>query len=80
MLCPLCESTQFEDHGKTVSGYRKFYCLVCQTYFTSYTLKNPTERQVKKLYLPEINFRHSASDRIVRLIPKSLKNSPISKK
>jgi Gpi18-like mannosyltransferase len=64
MQCPLCEGKQFQDHGKTVNGDRKYSCLVCHTFFTGHALKIHADQQRNKFRLPEINFINSASDRL----------------
>ena len=64
MQCPLCESNQFQDHGKTINGDRKYSCLVCHTFFTGHALKVPANQQKNKFRLPAINFINAASDRL----------------
>ena len=61
MKCPLCESTEFQDCGKTVAGDRKYRCEICQDFFDSRIFNNA---QRSKLRLPEINFLSAVSDRL----------------
>ena len=63
MKCPLCESTEFQDCGKSVSGDRKYRCEVCQNFFTSRIFNQTLAGQRSKLHLPDINFLNEASDR-----------------
>lgn len=62
MKCPLCESTQFQDHGKMSNGDRKYLCLVCQTFFTKPILKNHINREKNKFQPLNINFIKSGND------------------
>ena len=48
MECPLCGSKQFQCHGKTPNGFRKYLCQVCHESFLDNASKN--------LCLSEINF------------------------
>ena len=68
MECPLCNSNQFKDHGKTANGDRNYYCEVCKTFFTGHTLKNSIDRQRKKIWLPEINFLPAARIRTQHIV------------
>ncbi|OYQ62902.1 hypothetical protein B9G53_19855 [Pseudanabaena sp. SR411] len=47
MECPLCDSTQFKDYGKTARGDKKYQCEVCHNIFIDGTAKT--------FCLPEIN-------------------------
>ena len=64
MKCPLCESKEFQDCGKTIAGDRKYRCEVCQNFFTSRIFNQTRDYQRSKLRLPEINFLNEAGDRI----------------
>ncbi len=72
MQCPLCESTQFQDLGKTANRDRQYYCLVCQSFFTDRASQNLSDRQPSKLCLPEINLLPKSRDRRSRLRRKLL--------
>ncbi|OIP69239.1 MAG: hypothetical protein AUK48_14815 [Oscillatoriales cyanobacterium CG2_30_44_21] len=64
MKCPLCESTEFQDCGKTVAGDRKYRCEICQGFFTSKIFNQTRNDQRAKLHLPDINFLNGIGDRL----------------
>jgi|JFJP01.1.fsa_nt_gi hypothetical protein len=64
MKCPLCESTEFQDCGKTVAGDRKYRCEICQSFFTSQIFNQTIHDQRSIFRLPNVNFLSAAGDRL----------------
>lgn len=59
MECPLCEGSQLQVCGKTVTGNRKYHCSVCRSFFTLSNLLSPTTQH--QFRLPEINLLNDDS-------------------
>lgn len=58
MECPLCGSIQFQDHGKTANGDRKYLCKVCHESFL--------DDAGETFCLPQINFLKFKDKRLVQ--------------
>jgi hypothetical protein len=58
MQCPLCESNQFQDHGKTANGDRKYLCEICHESFLG--------EAGETFCLPQINFLRFKDKRLVQ--------------
>lgn len=56
--CPLCDSKQFKNYGKTVNGSQKYCCAICNNIFI-----NGTD---EIFWLPEINLLRFKNKRLIQ--------------